>query len=225
MKPVTQRPTRWTVASGLGLIPVFRFQSDPIPVLHKPKRCLEFCMDRFDTELKVLPTILRLGVGLVGIGGILFLSVMVPHLINEPTRLLVGMAIVYSALTFLFLGLGLFSIKTFRLNNKEIVESFLWGLVKRKSRLGLIKAFRIRMASNRLGTFEELILEKEEGDTIVIQEFDQKGFKELKNRLIPVLAEDKSIEPNYWTRSHKTLVILLVIWYAVLFGLAILNPG
>jgi hypothetical protein len=180
-------------------------------------------MDRFDTGLKVLPTILRLVVGLVGLGGLLFLSVIVRHLINEPTTLLLVMTIVYSTLTFLFLGLGLFSIKTFRLNDKEIVESFLLGLLKRKTPLGEVENFKSHMTSNKLGTFEELILNRKTGDTIFIQEFDQKGFGELKSRLTQLLTEDKTIKPNYWTHFYKILVIMLVAWYGLMIGLTIIS--
>ena len=187
------------------------------------QRYSAFFMERFDTELKILPTIIRLVVGLVGFGGLLFVSVIVRHLINEPSTLLLVMTIVYSTLTFLFLGLGLFSIKTFRLNNKEIVESYLWGLLKRKTPFGEIENFKSHITGNALGTFEELILNRKTGDTIFIQEFDQKGFGELKDRLTQLLTEDKTIIPNYWTHFNKILVIMLVAWYGLMIGVKIIS--
>ena len=64
-------------------------------------------MDRLDTELKLLPTILRLIVGLIGVGGLLFLSRIVGSLISEPSTPLLMATIMYSTLTFLFCWTGI----------------------------------------------------------------------------------------------------------------------
>ena len=79
------------------------------------------------------------------------------------------------------------------------------------------------MASNKLGTFEELILKKKTGDTIFIQEFDQKGFHELKSRLSRLLTEDKKIKPNYWTKFYQIAIVMLFIWYGLMIGLTVLR--
>ncbi|NVN96501.1 MAG: hypothetical protein HXX18_14590 [Bacteroidetes bacterium] len=166
---------------------------------------------------------MRLFAGIVGICGLLFISVLVRSLINEPSTLILLMTIVYSTLTFLFIALGLFSIKTFKIDDNVLIESFLWGLIKRKNSLLEIENFKSQMTSNKFGTFEELIINKKTGETIFIQEFDQKEYKEFKNKLKQLLIEDNTIEPNYWTNFYKIVCVFLVIWYALMIGLRLLS--
>lgn len=180
-------------------------------------------MENFKTGLKTLPTILRVVIGLIGVAGLPFLFVIVRALIHEPTTLLLIMTIAYSTITFLFLGFGLFSIKTFELGNRELIESFLWGLFKVRTPLEGIEAFKSHMVSNKLGTFEELIVNKKNGDTIFIQASDQRQFPELKSRLTQLFREDKAIEPNYWTPFIKISAILLVIWVGLMITVKIIG--
>ena len=180
-------------------------------------------MDKVNTKLKILPTILRLFVGLIGLCGLLFISVLVKSLIEEQTYLLLVMTIVYSTLTFLSVGGGLFAIKTFQLDNNEISEIFLFGLIKIKTSIDKFESFKSHMTSNKLGTFEELILNKKMGDTIFIQEFDQKRFEEFKFKLSSLVTEDENIKPNYWTRFYKIAAVMLIFWYILLLGLLLLK--
>jgi hypothetical protein len=180
-------------------------------------------MDRFHTRPKVLPTVFRLFIGLVGVCGLIFLFVVVKALIVDPSTLLLVMTSAYSTVTVLFLGFGLFSIKTFQLGDNELIECFLWGLHKRRSQLREIAAFKSHKASNKLGTFEELILNKRNGDTVFIQEFDQRRFKELKSRLSQQLTEDNTIKPNYWNGFYKTLALLLLTWYGIMIVVTVVS--
>lgn len=197
------------------------FSSPPKPATAYALTLWHIFMERVATRLKTLPTTLRLLVGLIGLGGLYFLIEIVRHLIVDPTTLLLLMTIVYSTMTFLLLGLGLFSIKTFELENNCIVEIILWGLIRIKTPIDEIENFKAQMTSNRIGTFEELILNRRNGGTIFIQEFDQRGFNELKHRLSSLLTLDKQIKPNYWTGFYKLLSIMLVIWYGLMIGIKI----
>ncbi len=179
-------------------------------------------MDKVKTRLKIFPTLLKLFVGIIGIFGLFFLSVIIKGLFMEQTYLLLVMTIVYSTLTFLSLGFGLFSIKTFLLNNHEISENYLFGLLKIKTSVDKFESFKSHMTSNNLRTFEELVLNKKTGDTIFIQEFDQKKFEEFKVKLSTLVKEDNNIKPNYWTRFYKIATVMLILWYLLLIGLIII---
>jgi hypothetical protein len=171
------------------------------------------------TKLKVLPTSLRLFIGLFGIGGFVFCLFHINELIKNPTTLHLLMLSVFSTLTLLFLGFGLFSIKTFIVNEKQIVEVTMWGLIVRKNSIGEIVGFKSHMVSDKLGTFEELVVKKRSGETIFIQEFDQKEFQPLKSTFSKLFTEDKSIKPNYWTKFLITICAMLVFWFGLMMVL------
>ena len=168
-----------------------------------------------------MPTALRLFLGLISIAGLFLLIFIVGQLIKSPTSLLLVMTITYSTLTLLVLGFGLFSIKTFSLDNEQIEEHFLWGLFKVKTPIADIKNFKILNKLNGFGSFEEIIINKQNGGTIFIQEFDQKRFKEFKNKFSALSTIDNKLKPNYWTNFYKTSLVMVAIWIGLMIGIAI----
>jgi hypothetical protein len=116
---------------------------------------------------------------------------------------------------FFFFGLGPISITTYSIDKKELTENIL-GLFKKQTDINDIETYRLRQSSNGFGTFDELVINKKDGQTIFIQSFDQADFKEFRIEIEKLLKYDNATKPNYWTKFYKASTILLTIWILIM---------
>lgn len=113
------------------------------------------------------------------------------------------------------MGLGPVSIVTFSTDGEVLSENIL-GLFKRKTDLKEIQCYAIRQASNAFGTFDQIILNKRNGQTIFIESYDQKDFKEFRLQIEKLLTLDFKAKPNYWTKFYKMSAIWLSVWIGLM---------
>jgi hypothetical protein len=167
------------------------------------------------TRVKVLPTILRLFLGVVSVSMLVVAISFTRQIFNEPTIFNLVSVLMFSFMGFFFLGLGPISITTYSTDGKVLIENTL-GLFQRQTDLKDILRYRIKQSSNGFGAFDELIINKRDGHTIFIQSFDQADFKEFRLEIEKLIEYDNGTKPNYWTRFYKASTILLTIWLVIM---------
>ena len=172
-------------------------------------------MKETKTRIKILPTILKLFVATGGLFILSTLSEFVEKLISDPTGFNFVSVLMASTMGFIFAGLGLTSIRTFSTDGKILTENIL-GLFKIVTDLKDIDCYFMKQASNVFGTFDQLMLNKNDGKTIIIESYDQKGFKEFRLELEGLLTHDFKARPNYWTKFYKVSAIMLGVWIGIM---------
>jgi hypothetical protein len=172
-------------------------------------------MTETKTRIKILPTILKFLIGAFGLYMLTTLAEFGEKLISNPTGFNFVSVLMASVLGFFFAGLGLSSIKTFSTDGKFLTENIL-GLIKIRTDLKEIDCYYIRQASNAFGTFDQLMLNKRDGQTIIIESYDQKDFKDLRLEIEKLLTLDFKAKPNYWTKFYKVSAIMMGIWIGIM---------
>ncbi len=168
-----------------------------------------------NTRVKVLPTILRLFLGAVSVSMLVIAISFSRQIFSEPTAFNFVSVLMFSFMGFFFMGLRPISIMTYSTDGQVLTENIL-GLFKTKTDIRDIDSYRLRQSANGLGVFDELIINKREGQTIFIQSFDQADFKEFRIAIEKLIKYDSTIKPNYWTRFYKASTILLAIWLLIM---------
>jgi len=163
------------------------------------------------TRVKVLPTILRLFLGLVSISMLVVAISFSGQIFSEPTIFNLVSVLIFSFMGFFFLGLGPISITTYSTDGKFLIENTL-GLFQRRTDFKDIERYKLKQSSNGFGAFDELIINKRDGHTIFIQSFDQADFKEFRLEISKLIKYDNETKPNYWTKFYKASTIFLTIW-------------
>lgn len=171
------------------------------------------------TRLKVIPTILRVFLGVMSL--ILFTVAVsfLTRLINDQTPFVFISVLMFSFLGLFFLGLGPASIATFSFDGKTLRENVL-GMFESATEIEEIIGFSVKQAANGFGAFDQIILNKRDGKTIFIESFDQINFKKLRIELEKRLEYKFDNKPNYWTRFYKfsaiymgcLIVLMIVLW-------------
>ncbi|NJN43064.1 MAG: hypothetical protein HC811_13380 [Flammeovirgaceae bacterium] len=117
----------------------------------------------------------------------------------------------FSFMGFFFMGLGPVSIATFSTDGIALTEN-IFGLIKIRTDLAEIQCYSMRQARNGFGSFDQLILNKKDGQTIFIDSFDQADFKAFRLEIENLLPHDFKAKPNYWTKFYKVTAIWLGLW-------------
>ena len=165
------------------------------------------------TQPKIIPFILRLIVGLIGLALLILAFGLMKEFIQEPSESYIIGVLTFLSLGLLFVGVGLLSIKTYSINDREIIENILGGLVTRKIELNEIDKMKIGQTLNGIGKrIEQIILNLKNETTVIIQDFDQKNYQDFKIEVEKYIEKDEQIKPNYFTRFWKIMITIIVIW-------------
>jgi uncharacterized membrane protein len=73
------------------------------------------------TQPKIIPFILRLIVGLIGLALLILAFGLMKEFIQEPSESYIIGVLTFLSLGLLFVGVGLLSIKTYSINDREII--------------------------------------------------------------------------------------------------------
>jgi hypothetical protein len=167
------------------------------------------------TRIKLLPTLLKI---FVGVGGLFMLTTAADFTIkflSEPTAFNFVSVLMFSFMGFFFIGIGPATIATYSVDGQTLTENIL-GLIKKRIELREIESYALRQAGNRYRTSDQLVLNKKDGQTIFIDSFGLRDFKEFRLKIENLLPYDFKTKPNYWTKFYKVSVIWLCIWVGLM---------
>lgn len=167
------------------------------------------------TRIKLLPTLLKLFLGVCGIFMLTAASSFTIKLLTEPTAFNFVSVLMYSFIGFFSIGIGPATIATYSVDSQTLTENIL-GLIKKRTDLREIQCYALRQAGNRYRTSDQLILNKKDGQTIFIDSFGLRDFKEFRLEIGKLLPYDFKAKPNYWTTFYKVSVIWLCIWLGLM---------
>ena len=168
-------------------------------------------MNIVKTRLKIRHAIFKLILGFGGIFILLVSLIFINELIKKPSMVSFLAFLMYSGMGFFFMGFGFISIKTFSINENYLNEIY-FGIIKFKTQISDIEFYKCRKQSNKLGFFDELVINKGNGQTIFIQSFDQTNFYNFQKAVDKYLVKNDSIKPNEWT----IFIRIVVSWLAIL---------
>ena len=163
------------------------------------------------TRLKILPTILRLLIGITSLAILTLALFFSKEFISKPSSFSIVSALTCFLIGYLFLINGLFSIKTFSIDKQSLKIKILGGIFWNHIGLSEIESYIRKKNYIIFGPFDELILNKKNGKTIFIQSFDQNNFEELSKAVEELVVYDNNLKANYWTNSNQIGIIGLLI--------------
>ena len=147
------------------------------------------------TRLKIFPLILRLILGLIGLSLLILGLSLAKEFIQELSESHIVEILTFLSLGLLFIGVGLLSIKTYSINDREIIENILGGLINRKIELSEIDKMKIGQTLNGVGIrIEQIILNLKNGTSIIIQDFDQNNYTDFKMEVERYIENDNRSE-------------------------------
>lgn len=167
------------------------------------------------TRIKLLPTLLKLLAGAVGVFMLIIATGFTIKILNEPTGFYFVSVLMFSFMGFFFIGIGPASISSYSVDGNMLIEN-IFGLIQKRTYLSEIRCYALRQGGNRYRTSDQLILNKKDGQTIFIDSFDQKDFKVFRLEIEKLLTYDFNAKPNYWTKFYKVSSIWLGIWVGLM---------
>ena len=175
------------------------------------------------TRLKIFPLILRLILGLIGLSLLILGLSLAKEFIQELSESHIVEILTFLSLGLLFIGVGLLSIKTYSINDREIIENILGGLINRKIELSEIDKMKIGQTLNGVGIrIEQIILNLKNGTSIIIQDFDQNNYTDFKMEVERYIENDNKIKPNYFTIFWKIMILIIGVWIITMTSILIL---
>lgn len=169
------------------------------------------------TSPRIFSLIIRFIIGLFGIIMWTLVFFLAKDLIKEFSESLFIGLLTFFSLGLLFIGTGFLSIKTYSINNKQLVEHTFGGLVKIKIELNEIEKMKIGQALIGFGkTVEQIILNLKNGTSIIISDFDQRNYNGLKAEIEKNIEYDDKIKPNYFTKFWRIIIIVFSTWIVLM---------